>query len=228
VARPCRAITLQPQARSLLLHLQADQLALLAGQQTRRLWTGKLKQERVLEVLRAFSLSCWVHWARHPTGQHPGEAASRSTACPDDWHLGVLPPEIAAPIRLTCVIFIAPETETRIAGVNWDRRALPDGEGPVINTETLRKMFDEPQLRPFRALLSARAADRKGLAAEHEAKRRCWALRNVGVATRAAARPAGWHRRRLASIRASPRYYDEPVGTGRLSSPVIPTFGPCT
>jgi hypothetical protein len=137
---------------------------------------------------------------------------------PDDWHLGELPPEIAAPVLLTCAIFVASETETRIPGVNWDRRVLADGEAPAINTqtlvwhltfaegETLRKMFDESQGRPFRALLSALATDRRGLAAEHEAKRRLWALRNVGVATRTEARPAGWHRRRLASMRAAPRY----------------------
>jgi hypothetical protein len=129
-----------------------------------------------------------------------------------------LPPEIAAPVLLTCAIFVAHETEIRIAGVSWDRRVLADGEAPVINTETLvwhltfaegetlRKMFDAPQVRPFRALLSALAADRRGLAAEHEAKRRLWALRSVGVAIRTEARPAGWHRRRLASMRASPRY----------------------
>jgi hypothetical protein len=132
--------------------------------------------------------------------------------------LGALPPEIVAPVLLTCAIFVAHETEIRVAGVNWDRRVLADGEAPAINTETmvwhltfaegetLRTMFGGPQVRPFRGLLSALAADRRGLAAEHEAKRRLWALRNVGVATRAEARPAGWHRRKLASMRASPRY----------------------
>ena len=86
--RPCRAITLQPQARSLLLQLQADLLVLLAGQQTRRMWTGKLKPESVLEVLRDFSfvllgpLGETPYRAAPGTEQHPGEAASRLTACP--------------------------------------------------------------------------------------------------------------------------------------------------
>ena len=218
-ARPCRAITLQPQARSLLLQLQADLLVLLAGQQTRRMWTGKLKPESVLEVLRDFSFVLLGPLGEAPYRAAPGRSRKQIDGLPpDDWHVGELPPEIAAPVLLTCAIFVAHETEIRIAGVNWDRRVLADGEAPAINTETmvwhltfaegetLRKMFGGPQVRPFRGLLSALAADRRGLAAEHEAKRRLWALRNVGVATRAEARPAGWHRRRLASMRASPRY----------------------
>jgi hypothetical protein len=217
--RPCRAITLQPQARSLLLQLQADLLVLLAGQQTRRMWTGKLKPQNVLGVLRDFSFVMLGPLGEAPYRAAPGRSRKQIDGPPpDDWHVGALPPEIAAPVLLTCAIFVAHETEIRIAGVNWDRRVLADGEAPAINTETmvwhltfaegetLRKMFGGPQVRPFRGLLSALAADRRGLAAEHEAKRRLWALRNVGVATRAEARPAGWHRRKLASMRASPRY----------------------
>ena len=67
-------------------------------------------------------------------------------------------------------------------------------------------MLDEPQARSFRALLSALAADRRGMAAEHEANRRRWALRSAAVAMHTEAIPAGWHRRRLASMRPSPRY----------------------
>jgi hypothetical protein len=169
--------------------------------------------------LRAFSFVLLGPLGETPYRAAPGRSRKQIDGVPpDDWHLGVLPPEIAAPVLLTCAIFVPPETETRAAGVNWDRRVLADGERPVINTETLvwhltsaegaalRKMFGEPQVRPFRALLSALAADRKGLAAEHEAKRRRWALRNTGLAAQTAARPAGWHRRRLASMRASPRY----------------------
>jgi len=217
--RPCRAITLQPQARSLLLQLQADLLVLLADQQTRRMWTGTLKPQNVLGALRDFSFVMLGPLGEAPYRAAPGRSRKQIDGPPrDDWHLGALPPEIVAPVLLTCAIFVAHETEIRVAGVNWDRRVLADGEAPAINTETmvwhltfaegetLRKMFGGPQVRPFRGLLSALAADRRGLAAEHEAKRRLWALRNVGVATRAEARPAGWHRRKLASMRASPRY----------------------
>lgn len=221
--RPCRAIALQPQARLLLFQLQADLLLLLAGQHTRRVWTESLKQESVPEVLRNFSFVLLG-----PLGEAPYRAAPRRNRKqidglpPDDWHLGELPPEVAAAVLLTCAIFVAHEAETRPTSVNWDRRILADGEGRVINTETLvwhltvaegetlRKMFAAPKLRPFRALLSALAADRRGLAAEHEAKRRRWALRNAGVPTRTEARPAGWHRQGLASMRASPRYTMSP------------------
>jgi hypothetical protein len=183
------------------------------------MWTGTLTPESVLDVLRDFSFVLLGPLGEAPYRAAPGRSHKQIDGLPpDDWHLGELPPEIAAPVLLTCAIFVAHETEDRIAGVNWDRRILADGEEPVINTETLvwhltfaegemlRTMFDEPQVRPFRALLSALAADQRGLAAEHEAKRRRWALRNVGVATRAEARPAGWHRRGLASMRTSPRY----------------------
>jgi hypothetical protein len=188
--------------------------------------------------LRAFSFVLLGPLGEAPYRAAPGRSRKQIDGLPpDDWHLGALPPEIAAPVLLTCAIFVAPETETRAAGVNWDRRILADGERPVINTETmawhltfaegetLRKMFDAPHVRPFRALLSALAADRKGLAAEHEAKRRRWALRSVGVATRTEARPAGWHRRRLASMRASPRYTMNRLQQDALSVRPVPRSG---
>jgi hypothetical protein len=217
--RPCRAITLQPQARSVLLQLQADLLVLLAGQQTRSIGTGKLKQEHVLDVLRTFSFVLLGPLGEAPYRAAPGRSRKQIEGLPpDDWHLGELPPEIAAPVLLTCAIFFAPETEPRIAGIHWDRRVLADGEGRVIDTatlvwhltsaegETLRAMSDARQVRPFRALLSALAADRRGRAAEHEAKRRRWVFRSIGLVNNTEARPAGWHRRRLASMRPSPRF----------------------
>ena len=98
-ARPCRAITLQPQARSLLLQLQADLVVLLGGQQTRRIWTGKLKWERVLEVLRAFSFVLLGPLGEAPYRAAPGRSRKQIDGLPpDDWHLGALPPEIAAPV----------------------------------------------------------------------------------------------------------------------------------
>ena len=218
-ARPCRAIALRPQARSVLCQLQADLRLLLAGQQTRRVWSESLKQESVPEVLRNFSFVLLGPLGEAPYRAAPGRSRKQIDGLPqDDWHLGELPPEVAAPVLLTCAIFVAHETGSGPAGVNWDRRILADGEGQVVSTETLvwhltfaegealRKLFAGPKVRPFRALLSALAADRRGLAAEHEAKRRHWALRNPGVATRTEARPAGWHRQGLASMRASPRY----------------------
>jgi len=218
-ARPCRAITLRPHARSLLLQLQADLVVLLAGQQTQRRWTGKLKQESVLAVLRDLSFVLLGPLGEAAYRAAPGRSRNRIDGWPpDDWHLGELPPEIAAPVLLICAVFVTDKTEIQIAGVSWDRRVLADGEGPAMNTETLvwhltfaeaetlRKMFDKPQVRSFRTLLSALAADRRGMAAEHEAKRRRWVLRNVNAATRTEAQPAGWHRRKLASMRASPRY----------------------
>jgi len=237
-ARPCRAITLRPQARSLLCQLQGDLLLLLAGQQTRRVWTESLKQESVPEVLRnvSFVLLGPLGEARYRAA--PGRSRKQIDGLPqDDWHLGELPPEVAAPVLLTCAIFVAHETGSGPAGVNWDRRILADGEGQVVNTETLvwhltfaegealRKLFAGPKVRPFRALLSALAADRSGLAAEHEAKRRHWALRNAGVATTTEARPAGWHRQGLASLRASPRYTMSPSQRDVLPDRPVPRPG---
>jgi hypothetical protein len=218
-ARPCRAITLLPPARSLLLQLQADLLVLLAGQRTRRMWAKNLKQENLLKGLRDLSFVLLGPLGEAASRAAPGRSRKQIDGSPpDDWHLGELPPETAAPVLLTCAIFVAHETETRLTGVAWDRRILADGEGPVINAETLvwhltsaegqtlRTMLDEPQARSFRALLSALAADRRGMAAEHEANRRRWALRSAAVAMHTEAIPAGWHRRRLASMRPSPRY----------------------
>jgi len=203
------------------------------------MWTGTLKPESVLEVLRDFSFVLLGPLGEAPSRAAPGRSRKQIDGLPsEDWHLGELPPEIVAPVLLTCAIFVAHETETRLAGVNWDRRVLADGEGPVINTETLvwhltfaegetlRKMFDEPQVRPFRALLSALAADQRGLAAGHEVKPvalgaserwRCDAHR--GETRWLAPAEVGLD----AGITA---LYDEPVATGRLSSPASPTFGP--
>ena len=218
-ARPCRAIALRPQARSVLCQLQADLLLLLAGQQTRRVWSESLKQESVPEVLRNFSFVLLGPLGEARYKAAPGRSRKQIDGVPqDDWHLGELPPEVAAPVLLTCAIFVAHETGSGPAGVNWDRRILADGEGQVVRygdagvaphlcrRRGAEEAVRRAKVRPFRALLSALAADRRGLAAEHEAKRRHWALRNPGVATRTEARPAGWHRQGLASMRASPRY----------------------
>jgi hypothetical protein len=146
------------------------------------MWTGKLKPQNVLGVLRDFAFVMLGPLGEAPYRAAPGRSRKQIDGPPpDDWHLGALPPEIAVPVLLTCAIFVAHETEIRIAGVSWDRRVLADGEAPAINTETmvwhltfaegemLRKIFGGPQVRPFRGLLSALAADRRGLAADHEA-----------------------------------------------------------
>ena len=193
------------------------------------MWTESLKQESVPEVLRNFSFVLLGPLGEVPYRAAPGRSRKQIDGLPqDDWHLGELPPEVAAPVLLTCAIFVAHEAETRPATVNWDRRILADGEGQVINTETLvwhltfaegdtlRKLFAAPKVRLFRALLSALAADRRGLAAER------WRCDENRGETRWLA-PA-----RVGLDAGITALYDEPVATGRGSSPASPAFGRCT
>ena len=80
--RPCRAIALQPQARLLLL-FNSRLTVSPSGRSTHS--AGMDREPGAGRACRRFCAilhsSCWVRWARHPTGRHPGETASRSTAC---------------------------------------------------------------------------------------------------------------------------------------------------
>lgn len=215
-ARHCRTVSFSAAARPLLLRVQADLLALLAGERPRGAWARSLKRDQTLAILRDFSfvmlgplgegqLRAAPGWNRTPIEGPP----------PDDWHPGVLPPEIAAPAVLACATFLAHESGTEPRGVRWDRRTLSDGQGTRIDAETLlwhltfregetlREMFARPLVRPFSALLAALQADRKGAAAQHEARRRQWKMRRRSQKTGAS---AAARTSRAAAGLPSPRY----------------------
>jgi hypothetical protein len=83
------------------------------------MWTGKLKPESVLEVLRDFSFVLLGPLGEAPYRAAPGRSRKQVDGLPsDDWHLGALPPEIAAPVLLTCAIFdVSRATGSTVSGV---------------------------------------------------------------------------------------------------------------
>jgi hypothetical protein len=137
---------------------------------------------------------------------------------PDDWHLGVLPPDVAAPVLMARVTFLAGDSEDLLAGLTWDSRILADGEERSINTETLlwhltagegqklRKMFALPLIQVFLPSLTILADGPIALPARPEAKRRRWTLWGRGGWTRANSPPSGWRRGWEAAYRPSSPY----------------------
>ena len=159
-ARACRAVTLRPQARSLLLQIQADLLLLLRGRSPRGSWTALVRPETIPEILRDFSFVMLGPLGEAPYRSAPGPNRKQiGGPPPDDWHLGVLPPDVAAPVLMACVTFLAGDNEDPLNGITWDPRILADGEGRSIDTETLlwhltsdegemlRKMFASPLVK---------------------------------------------------------------------------------
>ena len=218
-ARRCRTISFSAEARPLLLRVQADLLALVAGTRPSGAWTRSLRRDRVLDIVRNFSFVLLGPLGEAQFRGAPGRNRKLIAGPPaDDWHPGVLPPEIAAPAVLACVTFLAHESGAERRGVSWDRRTLSNGEGTRIDAETLlwhlafhegetlREMFAWPLVPPFSALLAALQADREGAAAAHEARRRRWKLRGRGCSQKAGASTALPAARRSARFPPSPRY----------------------
>ena len=124
---------------------------------------------------------------------------------PEDWHPGVLPPEVAAPAVLACATFLAHESGTEPRGVRWDRRTLSNREGTRIDAETLlwhltfqvgetlRDLFAWPLVPPFSALLAALQADRESVADLHR----------QGAGVSAIARRTGLDRKTVRKVIAS-------------------------
>lgn len=195
----CRMVSVSPAARPLLLRVQADLLALLAGKRPRAAWMRALERDRVLAVVRNFSFVMLG-----PIGEAHFRAGSRRIGKPiegpppEDWSPGALPPEIAAPAILACGTYLANESGAASSAVTWDRRVLSNGEETRIDVETLlghltsregetfRDLFARPLVTPFAALLAALRADREHVASGHETSRR---RQKLGTSSPASAVP---------------------------------------
>lgn len=114
--------------------------------------------------------------------------------------------------------FLAHESGIEAHGVRWDQRTLSNGEGTRIDAETLlwhltfhegetlRDLGGWPALPPFSALLVALQADREGVAAQHEARRRRWKLRRRACSQTTSTSTAAPGPRIAAQSRPSPRH----------------------
>jgi hypothetical protein len=196
----CVPVTLSTEAAPLLLRVQSDLLAMLAGVRPKTPWARSLKHAKISEVLRKLSFvmlgPLWEDAYRPPMVR---DAKTKTAAPPEDWTPGSLPPEVAAPTLLASVTFLAAESGTRLEGITWNRELLLDGERETIAADTLtwhlnrpnaaliRDFFAMPLVRPFALLLAVLRADRRGLAAAREAARR---HAGVGGARRRRARQA--------------------------------------
>jgi hypothetical protein len=191
-------------AVALMLQVQSDLLAALAGTWPRAAWTRGLKRHGVFAVLRALSFvmlgPLWERAYRFPPGY---SAFDPAWSLPDDWTPGSLPPEVAAPALLASVTFLAAENRVRLHGVTWNPRLLSPGESELIRAETLvwhlsatdaewmRRLFGSPVIRPFVLLLAALRSNLSGLGAVREDLRR---RQGVGGAERRI-RESEWRRR---------------------------------
>ena len=218
-ARRCRTVSLSAAATPRLLRVQADLLALLMGKRPRGVWTRAFKRDRALAILRAFSFVMLGPLGEAQLRAAPGRNRKPIEGPPpDDWHPGVLPPEIAAPAILACATFLAHESGAEPPGVKWDRRTLSTGEGARIDAgtllwhltfpegETLRDLFAWPLAPPFSALLAALQADQEGVAAQHEARRRRWKMRRRGCSQKAGPGAAAPERHGAAAAPPLARY----------------------
>ena len=183
--RSCRTVSLSSAARPLLLRVQTDLLAMLAGARPRGPWTRSLRRTSVFDVLRRLTFvmlgPLWegAHQALLTQSVNGGPGLLSET-----WTPGSLPPQIAAPALLAAVTFLAAESGTRLTGITWRRDLLIDGEDDAITAETLlwhldrgnaqlvQDLFSAPLIRPFALLLAALRADRLGQGAAREATRR--------------------------------------------------------
>jgi hypothetical protein len=64
-------------------------------------------------------------------------AGSGRWMLPQDWTLGSLPPEVAAPVLLAAETFLAAVSDTRLAGITWNPQVLIAREDDVTRAETL-------------------------------------------------------------------------------------------
>ena len=178
--RSCRAVSLSGAARPLLLRVQTDLLAMLAGARPRGPWARALPRARVFDVLRKLTFVMLGPLWEDAHQAVPAQSANGGPWPLETWTPGSLPPQIAAPALLAAVTFLAAESGTRLTGITWYRDLLIDGEDDAINAETLlwhldpdnaqrvRALFAAPLIRPFALLL----VDRLDQGAAREATRR--------------------------------------------------------
>jgi hypothetical protein len=198
--RTCVTVTFSNEAGPLLLRVQSNLLAMLAGARPRSAWARALKRAQVGEVLRKLSFvmlgPLWEDAYRPPMAR---DVRTKAASPLEDWTPGSLSPEVAAPALLASVTFLAAENGTRLDGISWNRELLLDGERDTIAADTLtwhlsrsnaaliQELFAKPLVRPFALLLAVLRADRRGIGAAREAARR---RAGVGGACRRRARQA--------------------------------------
>ena len=219
----CVTVTFSNEAAPLLLRIQSDLLAMLAGARPRSSWARALKRAQAGEVLRKLSFvmlgPLWEDAYRPPMVR---DATNKAAAPPGDWSPGSLSPEVAAPALLASVTFLASESGTRLDGITWNRELLLDGEGEKIaadlawhlsrsNAALVEAFFAKPLVRPFARLLAVLRADRRGIGSAREAARR---RAGVGGARRRQARQAkirsredeaAWEKRRAWELLYRPK-----------------------
>ncbi len=194
--RRCVTVSFSSETRPLLLRVQTDLMAMLAGARPRGPWTRSLKWPVIFTVLRALTfVMLGPLWADAFRAAPVRATETGPWTLPADWSPGWLPPKIAAPALLAAVTFLAAESGTRLRGITWNPQLLLAGESESITAETLlwhldafdagliQDLFAVPLIRPFALLIAALRADRRGLGAAREAARR---RQGVGGALRRA------------------------------------------
>jgi hypothetical protein len=181
----CVPITLSNEAVPLILRVQSDFLAMLAGARPKSAWARSLKHGQISEVLRKLSfVMLGPLWEDAYRPRIVRDIETRAAAPPVNWTPGLLSPVVAAPALLASVTFLAAESGTRLDGISWNREVLLAGERDVITAETLiwhlnrpnaaliKEFFAKPLVRPFALLLTVLRADRRGIGSSRETARR--------------------------------------------------------
>jgi hypothetical protein len=222
----CVPITLSNEAVPLMLRVQSDFLAMLAGARPKTAWARSLKHAQASEVLRKLSfVMLGPLWEDAYRPRIVRDTETKAAALPVNWTPGLLPPVVAAPALLASVTFLAAESGVRLDGISWNREVLLEGECDVITSETLiwhlnrpnaaliKEFFAKPLVRPFALLLTVLRADRRGIGSSRETARRREGVRG---ARRRHARQA---RIRAQEEMKSPRANE--CGAKRYTSPRI-------
>ncbi len=182
--RSCVTVALSNDAVPLLLRLQSDLIAALAGTRPRGPW-ARQRQGQMSNVMSKLSfIMLGPLWEEAHRYERAPACSRMAWVTPEDWTPGSLPPEIAAPALLASATFLAAENGAHVRAITWNPVLLLDGERQDIDAESLawhltgndrklvRKYFATPGIRAFSWLLAILGADRAGLGAVREKTRR--------------------------------------------------------
>jgi hypothetical protein len=191
--RSCVTVALLDGAVPLLLRLQSELIAALAGAKPKGPWMRRQKHWQLSDVLNKLSfVMLGPLWEGHHRYELAPEDSRATWVTPKDWSPGSLPPEIAAPALLASAAFLAAESLLPVRGISWNPVLLLDGEREEIDAESLawhlnstdrklvKKYFATPHTRPFAWLLGVLGADRNHVGAAREETRRRAGLGGAG------------------------------------------------
>ena len=183
--RSCVTVSLSSEARTLLLRVQSDLLAILGGARVRATWARFLRRARLPEVLcKLIFVMLGPLWEDNYRPVTARNSVTKKWTLPDDWTPGLLPPEIAAPALLASVTFLAAENSVAPQGITWNKELLLPGESEFIATPSLVwhlahhdaalviDFFAAQGLRGFALLIAALRADKRELGRTRETRRR--------------------------------------------------------